>query len=97
MLDSVVGGKLCFLRDFIENNLTAALGNQFLQTFGNGLLDGQLYFGIAQFCLGLTFELHVVHFNGEYGGKSFLNVVGNERRVLSLQKSVRAGIVVYYF
>lgn len=69
-----------------------------VKIFGETLVDGTddktAHLGIAEFGLGLTFELRLVQAHGDDGGKTFATILTGEVLVLLLEKVLLARVFV---
>ena len=57
----------------------------FAQPFDHAAFDGRTRLGIAELGLGLSFELHVLHLDGQHRRQPFAEIFAEEIGVLVLQ------------
>ena len=88
------GRPLRLLDDLLEHLLAAVLRGERAHPLDHGCLHDGPHLGIAEFCLGLPFKLHVLELDGKDGRQPFAEVIPLEVGVLLLQELVFARIVV---
>ena len=70
-------GYLCFFENSVDSIFFSLIEIVFY-TVRQKVFDKRFYFGIAQFCLGLSLELHILHLDGKHCRKSFAVVLSVE-------------------
>jgi hypothetical protein len=87
-----LGGEHALLTDALR--VGGVLFEPDLQTLAHDRGDEPLDLGVAQFALGLAFELGVGEFDGDDGGEAFAQVVAAGHRVFLFHEAGRLGVVV---